>query len=844
MHPLHTYIAGRLAEHLDRRRVVVFYDPREEFDVFIRELPSSEKERYLPTVDIDGSTAYLAEYDGSFFKLRLDVEPIVSADAPDPLLIYIPGEERDRHESVLMELEKGGICYEPQLKRLARHVMRDSYTEGQIDTFLAPDTVSYEDIAHQLRQAQGTDAPSLLRALYEDHTGIDLIAEWLSAPNDDARISEKQAAKELYQLIETRLGLSIDAGTSLDDARNQTARYLLLNEFRMDLDADAPASLSGIPAPATDDHRRRIRKLTDRLRETYPDPYQTLADQVEKEFRLPSAAIEAQNLGCVDTFQFEANVILEHAGAIIAEGDYARAQELIQAHRESYWVQRDVSRQSQWEAVRLMASLGHEIEEVRAAMKKERSADQWLTAYTEEGGWYAVDAAQRTLEDWIANMGQEPRAERALGTVRQAYEVLVGHMAEGFTDALNEGGWDVDAPLSQTTVYQQFVKGSTGSTAYILADALRYEMGIELSRQLEAAQDLKVRPAVAQLPTATTVGMAALLPEASKSFTVVEKGGKLAAEVEGHSLKDLNDRLTMLRGSAPNFVDLRLEDVLQYSSKKLAREINEASLILVRSQEIDALGEQGLSHLARQVMGTVIGNIGRAVRKLADAGIDSFVITSDHGYQFARKKGDDMKIEAPGGDTVKLGRRCWAGHGGKTPPATVRVRGADLGYETDLDFVFPQGAGVFKSGGDLSYHHGGPSLQELAVPVLHFRMSKEEESKQQSGLEVEIVDEPGVITNRTFPVRLRMHGDLFLADSVPLRIVLLSGDEQVGEARMATDATIDEDRGLVLMEQTTEATVIFIVTRDDVQQLRIVVQDPESGSVFASSDPIEVNLSI
>lgn len=843
-HPLHEYIATQLEDKLTDRRVIVFYDPREEFRVFIREIGGhGDVEAHSAEVgDID---VHLAEFQGSFFQLRFQVEPIVSQSQPDPLLIYVPGVERDRTESVLMELEKGGMCYEPQLKRLARHVLRESYTEGQIDSFLAPDTIEYSDIANLLRQAQEADAPSILRALYKDHTGIDLVAEWLATPADDERITAKEATDEMYQLIEARLGLPIEASTGLPDARAQTFRYLLLSEFRLDLETEAPSSLSQIPMPSTADHRRRIRELTSTLRTSYPDQYQELAEQIEHEFQLPSAQLDAEDLGQIDTFQFEAEVMLTYAGDLVAEANYNEAQEVIRDHRGSYWVQRDVIRQAQWEAVRLMAQLGIEVGRVDEAMAaKTRSAEAWFEAYTEEGGWYEVDAAQRALEDWVANMDEEPVAERALGTVRHAYEVLLNQIAEGFTEALINGGWALDRPLAQTQVYQQFVEREAGPTVYILADALRYEMGVELSQQLEAARDLKVRPAAAQLPTVTRIGMAALLPDASKSFSVVDSGGELAAKVEGQSLEDLDDRRAVLEGTVPSFVDLRLEDVLQYSSKKLNRAVENASVILVRSQEIDALGEQGLSHFARQVMGTVIGNIGRAVRKLADVGLTSFVITADHGHQFAREKGDDMKIDAPGGDTVKLSRRCWVGRGGTTPQGTVRVQGADLGYETDLDFVFPTGSGVFKSGGDLSYHHGGPSLQEVAVPVLHFHMEEKDDREKQVGPEVQLSNEPDRITNRTFPVSLRVQGDLFVTDPVPLRVVLVSDGEQVGEARMAMEATIDEDRGLVLVEQGVDAMVGLILTRDTVEQVRIIIQDPQSGSVFTQSDLIPVNLSI
>ena len=65
----------------------------------------------------------------------------------------------------------------------------------------------------------------------------------------------------------------------------------------------------------------------------------------------------------------------------------------------------------------------------------------------------------------------------------------------------------------------------------------------------------------------------------------------------------------------------------------------------MRSQEIDALGENVDELTARAAMEGVIGNVARAIRKLASAGIEHFVVTADHGHQFSIRKHDDMKID-------------------------------------------------------------------------------------------------------------------------------------------------------------------------------------------------------
>ena len=104
MNTLHVYLCGQLDSSLAKRRVVVFYDPRSEFVPFFdRDLPPlGVGLDGLAEVPIGERRALLARYTGSCFGLRAAVEPIGSKDEPDPLVVYLPGVERDRESSVLM----------------------------------------------------------------------------------------------------------------------------------------------------------------------------------------------------------------------------------------------------------------------------------------------------------------------------------------------------------------------------------------------------------------------------------------------------------------------------------------------------------------------------------------------------------------------------------------------------------------------------------------------------------------------------------------------------------------------------------------------------------------------
>ena len=79
----------------------------------------------------------------------------------------------------------------------------------------------------------------------------------------------------------------------------------------------------------------------------------------------------------------------------------------------------------------------------------------------------------------------------------------------------------------------------------------------------------------------------------------------------------------------------------------------------------------------------------------------------------------------------------------------MRISGSQLGYDTDLDFVFPVGDSVFKAGDDLSDYHGGLSLQELVVRVVLPQATMEKAFGQRKTAETIGADcNPPYILNR------------------------------------------------------------------------------------------------
>jgi hypothetical protein len=575
MNALNQYLGEKLEEHLTERRVVVWYDPKREFEAFVSSLGEAASigtgQPELADVSLGNLSFRLAVGTGSLYGVKLAVEPNFAKERPDPLLIYLPGVERDGKDSPLMELEMAGKCWTPQanmnLRRVVREVLRDFMSDGDIDEVVNRSGLTFSDAAALVAQRGTKESVSILKVLFPSSDTAGLLAAWIAQPDRDAELEAKDGSAELLRLISARTGLGLAAETSIQDAREKLLRFVLVNEFRKRLkETEAPRSLTLISAPTTEEHLSTVLKIATLLREKHSSLYASLADRVESGLGLGTDSVPAKALESIETFRFQEKALLKWVAELIQKREYAEALQLIDSRLECFWVRHDMSRQVQGQCCRLMAELGlacaAATEQVRAFKSSGKDAGAWVIAYTDAAaGWHRADYQQRTLEAFVSRMPADPESEAAISTVRQDYEELLRNQTTGFSDALVRSHWQVSGILHQTQIFADMVSSVSGPVAYFLIDAMRFEMARELANHLSDALEMTVRPAIASLPTITPVGMAALLPGASGGFSVVAHKGKIAAMVEGKALSDWPERWKFLQGKVPGVVELPLGKV-------------------------------------------------------------------------------------------------------------------------------------------------------------------------------------------------------------------------------------------------------------------------------------------
>ncbi|WP_036025099.1 PglZ domain-containing protein [Bradyrhizobium yuanmingense] len=857
MHPLHDYIANQISDRIKDRRVVVMYDKREELRPFFAEIADGRSASAGPVaVNFGKRKASLYVFDGSFLKARFAVEDMTSGDQPDNVVVYIPGLDRDAKGSLLMELEKAGTFYQqPALKQFARLVLRKRFTDIAIDEMLKSDALTYTDLAGMAQDdGGGSQGASLLKSVFGTTDTVAIITDWLGDTSYDADIQTKAAVGELRDAALAKMGLALPADATLGRARQIALRYVLVNEFRSDLGPNADLQgqvatvIKNVPEAKTSDHHKAVREVAKRLRERHSTAYVEGADKIEAELGLSREAVNGTALGSIDTFRFEEAAVVAACFDLIASEKFEQASALMGARESSFWVSRELSRKSVWAVCKLMVDLGLVSSAVDAMIAKANgNPTTWVDRYvSEKDGWYALDQAQRRLEAFLSSLDEEVD-EKAKAKIRDLYENTVRRMSEGFLKALQKADWTVSGVLQQTRIWSDVVASRPVPVAYVMVDAMRFEMGHELIGRLTTrASEVQMRPALAALPSITPVGMAALLPGASATFSVVSNKDRLGASIDGTFLPDLSARQKFLKSRIPDLIDLTLDDVISMSTKALQKKVGNSKVIIIRSTEIDAAGENATTTTyARRVMDNVVEDLARCLGRLATIGIGEAVVTADHGHLFfAADRDPSMRLDTPGGDAIDLHRRCWVGRGGATPAGSVRVPGAKLGYPTDLDFAFPASTSVFKSGGDLAYHHGGTSLQEMVIPVIAVKLKVDGSAKAEKDAVV-LTHDFDAVTNRIFTVHIELGAaskDLF-AGARKVRPIVVSDDRPVARAAIATGADLAE--GVLTLPPAVKANVGFMLTDDTVKHVRIQVLDAETDAIlYVSKKDIPVRLGV
>ena len=453
------------------------------------------------------------------------------------------------------------------------------------------------------------------------------------------------------------------------------------------------------------------------------------------------------DLGNSDVFEIFDSFIIQTILEGLSQGslDYEFFKTVIKNRTNSFWYEKH---SNEYEAIL-------EIIYFEKALKIQyfdnQSSEDYIKLYVEE--LYQVDLHYRHIVFLLNKIHEYEEVISYLKTsINNKYEMHLNNIGSYFSKSLEKKDkWDFLGEIPLSRFYQEIQRVNSKKMFVIISDALRYEVAYELNEIIKTDPVLRgntqLENMIAPVPSITKLGMASLLPHKTLRY-----GNDVL--VDGKSSAGLESRNKILVERNETFSAIRYDEISRMARNEIRDYMKDKSLVYIYHNTIDTAGEHQETKVF-DASNDAIQEILTLIKKLYNAlQISNFIVTADHGFLYREVKVDESlkyndvaKIKP-----VELSRRYAVVDNDTTVPYTLKF---DMNYlgEENPKVIMPYSYDYFKSPGGIQYVHGGPSLQEIVVPLLKI-------SELRSGALKELVGAVGVriksinrtITQRSFTV--------------------------------------------------------------------------------------------
>jgi uncharacterized protein (TIGR02687 family) len=322
-----------------------------------------------------------------------------------------------------------------------------------------------------------------------------------------------------------------------------------------------------------------------------------------------------------------------------------------------------------------------------------------------------------------------------LELIHSKYESHLVELNREWLACMEETGFNFkDIPVrKQYEFMPRFVSSGDQKTAVIISDALRYEVGQELLKEIlsDTKGHAQLDFMLSGLPSVTKWGMAQLLSE--KPIVFEDK----RLTISGFGTESTENREKILKLKDDTAVAVSYKKLMGMTDREEAREVyfNQKQIIYIYHDAIDAIGDKPKTELDTfYAVKKAIDELSSLVKKVHSSyNISRVLITSDHGFLFNYRALPESTFQTtPAGEHVEIHNRCLITDDTKNCTDSYVLNLSDCSnVKSDLKVVIPKGVNRFKRQG-AGYHfvHGGASLQEMIVPVIESTRKRKDIAKK------------------------------------------------------------------------------------------------------------------
>lgn len=291
-----------------------------------------------------------------------------------------------------------------------------------------------------------------------------------------------------------------------------------------------------------------------------------------------------------------------------------------------------------------------------------------------------------------------------------------------------------------------------------ICDGMRYGVGRELAEALERKTkgNATISSMQAIFPTDTQFGMAALLPNKSIAFDPLS--GQV--NVDGQPSKNTKDREAILQRHVPKSSAIQWSDLLSMKPADRKAFAADRNIIYVyqnsidKSSHTDTKGQDVFAACDRAIE-DMCALVETSVKHM---GASRVLITADHGFLFTHKDFVEMELldrSSFFGEILKAERRFICAESEASSNLLLQMK-TTFDASEDHSWWAVRDCVRLKTAGSRHYVHGGVSLQEMCVPVVHYtnRHTSSKDYVATTPAEIQLLSTNRRITNTIFNLDL------------------------------------------------------------------------------------------
>jgi len=351
--------------------------------------------------------------------------------------------------------------------------------------------------------------------------------------------------------------------------------------------------------------------------------------------------------------------------------------------------------------------------------------------------------------------------------------------------------YERDKLPQQKDFYKNNIVKADVRTVVIISDALRYEVGYEISQKLRKeanVKEIKIEAMLTDLPSRTFLGMANLLP-CKKERDIDLVSAKVL--IDGIDSQGTENREKILKTSCEESSAISFDNFYKMNRAKQEEFIKGKKVIYIYHDSIDAIGDKAKTeNNTFNACKNAIENIVSLSKLLSSLGVVNIYITSDHGFLYEKKDVEEYnKLELKNTKYKSIGKRY------AIYEKEVEEKGCITLKLDSLYGVFPEKNQRIKaSGSGLQFVHGGASPQEMIIPLINYKSGAN--SKKISKVQVRIRESVAKITSNLtkfsiYQIEAVSIKDKFIERDVS--VALYDGDVRVSDEKKLKLNSIEEN---------------------------------------------------